>query len=119
VSGSRSGIEASTNGFFNRLVDSAIYFAYTEFACRRSSENRQERFKDHQFGGSIAPRDAVTLGATTPVWKEENAMKAMIRDAYGPPDVLELREIDIPEIADDEYGSACMRPVWVGTYGTS
>src|SRR5919112_774316 len=29
-------------------------------------------------------------------------MKAMIRDAYGPPDVLELREIDIPEIADDE-----------------
>jgi NADPH:quinone reductase-like Zn-dependent oxidoreductase len=36
------------------------------------------------------------------VWKEENAMKAMIRDAYGPPDVLELREIDIPEIADDE-----------------
>jgi NADPH:quinone reductase-like Zn-dependent oxidoreductase len=29
-------------------------------------------------------------------------MKAMIRDAYGPPDVLELREIDKPEIADDE-----------------
>src|SRR5919106_3935332 len=29
-------------------------------------------------------------------------MEAMIRDAYGPPDVLELREIDIPEIADDE-----------------
>src|ERR687893_165489 len=29
-------------------------------------------------------------------------MKAMVRDAYGPPDVLELRDIDIPEIADDE-----------------
>ena len=29
-------------------------------------------------------------------------MKAIVRDAYGPPDLLELREIDIPEIADDE-----------------
>jgi NADPH:quinone reductase-like Zn-dependent oxidoreductase len=29
-------------------------------------------------------------------------MKAMLRYAYGPPDVLELRDIDIPEIADDE-----------------
>src|ERR671921_2621220 len=29
-------------------------------------------------------------------------MKAMIRAAYGPPDVLELREIDIPEYADEE-----------------
>ena len=29
-------------------------------------------------------------------------MMAMVRDAYGPPDVLELRDIDIPECADDE-----------------
>ncbi len=29
-------------------------------------------------------------------------MKAMVRNAYGPPDVLELRDIDIPEFADDE-----------------
>jgi NADPH:quinone reductase-like Zn-dependent oxidoreductase len=29
-------------------------------------------------------------------------MKAMVRDAYGPPDVLELRDIDSPECADDE-----------------
>ncbi len=29
-------------------------------------------------------------------------MKAIVRDAYGPPDVLELRDIDIPEIADEE-----------------
>ena len=29
-------------------------------------------------------------------------MKAMVREKYGPPDVLELREIDIPECADDE-----------------
>jgi NADPH:quinone reductase-like Zn-dependent oxidoreductase len=34
--------------------------------------------------------------------KEENSMKAMVRDAYGSPDILELRDIDIPEIADDE-----------------
>jgi NADPH:quinone reductase-like Zn-dependent oxidoreductase len=29
-------------------------------------------------------------------------MKAMVRDVYGSPDVLELRDIDIPECADDE-----------------
>jgi NADPH:quinone reductase-like Zn-dependent oxidoreductase len=29
-------------------------------------------------------------------------MKAMVRDKYGPPDVLELRDIDTPEIEDDE-----------------
>src|ERR687894_2117973 len=29
-------------------------------------------------------------------------MKAIVRDTYGSPDVLELREIDKPEIADDE-----------------
>src|SRR5215203_1563055 len=34
--------------------------------------------------------------------KEENSMKAMVRDAYGPPEVLELRDIDSPECADGE-----------------
>src|SRR5918993_4274996 len=29
-------------------------------------------------------------------------MKAIVRDTYGSPDVLELRDIDKPEIADDE-----------------
>ena len=29
-------------------------------------------------------------------------MKAIVRDIYGPPDVLELRDIDKPEVADDE-----------------
>jgi NADPH:quinone reductase-like Zn-dependent oxidoreductase len=29
-------------------------------------------------------------------------MKAMVRDKYGPPDVLELRDIDFPVCADDE-----------------
>src|ERR687897_2467142 len=59
----------------------------------------------------------VTLGATTPVGKEENAMKAMVRDTYGPPDLLELRDIDIPEIADVEvlvhvHAAGVGRDVW-------
>jgi NADPH:quinone reductase-like Zn-dependent oxidoreductase len=36
------------------------------------------------------------------VGKEENSMKAIVRDKYGPPDVLELGDIDEPELADDE-----------------
>src|ERR671939_1207796 len=44
-------------------------------------------------------------------------MKAMIRDTYGPPDVLELRDIDIPEIADEEvlvhvHAAGVGRDVW-------
>src|ERR687889_1611935 len=44
-------------------------------------------------------------------------MKAMVRDTYGSPDVLELREIDIPEIADDEvlvrvHAAGVGRDVW-------
>jgi NADPH:quinone reductase-like Zn-dependent oxidoreductase len=34
--------------------------------------------------------------------KEQKSMKAIVQDEYGSPDVLELRDIDIPEIADDE-----------------
>jgi NADPH:quinone reductase-like Zn-dependent oxidoreductase len=36
------------------------------------------------------------------VGKEENSMKAILREVYGPPDVLELGDIDLPECADDE-----------------
>jgi NADPH:quinone reductase-like Zn-dependent oxidoreductase len=44
-------------------------------------------------------------------------MKAIVRDAYGPPDVLELRDIDIPEIKDDEvlvrvHAAGVGRDVW-------
>ena len=44
-------------------------------------------------------------------------MKAMVRDTYGPPDVLELRDIDIPEIAEDEvlvrvHAAGVGRDVW-------
>jgi NADPH:quinone reductase-like Zn-dependent oxidoreductase len=34
--------------------------------------------------------------------KEQKSMKAIVQDEYGSPDVLELRDIDIPEIADEE-----------------
>src|SRR5215208_3188803 len=30
-------------------------------------------------------------------------MKAIVRDTYGPPDVLKLREIDKPQISDEEH----------------
>jgi NADPH:quinone reductase-like Zn-dependent oxidoreductase len=51
------------------------------------------------------------------VGKEENSMKAMVRDTYGPPDLLELRDIDIPEIKDDEvlihvHAAGVGRDVW-------
>src|SRR5439155_1130504 len=32
---------------------------------------------------------------------QQNTMKAIVRDRYGPPDVLELREIERPAIDDD------------------
>jgi NADPH:quinone reductase-like Zn-dependent oxidoreductase len=51
------------------------------------------------------------------VGKEENSMKAIVRDTYGSSDVLELREIDIPEISDDEvlirvHAAGVGRDVW-------
>ena len=44
-------------------------------------------------------------------------MKAIVRDTYGSPDVLELRDIDMPEIADDEvlirvHAAGVGRDVW-------
>jgi NADPH:quinone reductase-like Zn-dependent oxidoreductase len=36
------------------------------------------------------------------VGKEENLVKAIVRDNYGSPDVLELTDIDEPELNDDE-----------------
>jgi NADPH:quinone reductase-like Zn-dependent oxidoreductase len=44
-------------------------------------------------------------------------MKAIVRDTYGSSDVLELRDIDIPEIADDEvlvrvHAAGVGRDVW-------
>jgi NADPH:quinone reductase-like Zn-dependent oxidoreductase len=49
--------------------------------------------------------------------KKQNSMKAIVRDTYGPPDVLELRDIDIPEFADEEvlvhvHAAGVGRDVW-------
>jgi NADPH:quinone reductase-like Zn-dependent oxidoreductase len=33
---------------------------------------------------------------------KENSMKAILRDKYGSPDVLVLKDIDKPELGDDE-----------------
>jgi NADPH:quinone reductase-like Zn-dependent oxidoreductase len=49
--------------------------------------------------------------------KEENSMKVIVRDTYGSPDVLELRDIDIPEFADEEvlvhvHAAGVGRDVW-------
>jgi NADPH:quinone reductase-like Zn-dependent oxidoreductase len=44
-------------------------------------------------------------------------MKAIVRDIYGSPDILELRDIDVPEIADEEvlvhvHAAGVGRDVW-------
>jgi NADPH:quinone reductase-like Zn-dependent oxidoreductase len=49
--------------------------------------------------------------------KEENSMKAIVRDTYGSPDVLELRDIDKPRIGDEEvlvhvHAASVGRDVW-------
>ncbi len=49
--------------------------------------------------------------------EKENSMKAIVQDEYGSPDVLELRDIDKPEIGDDEvlvhvYAAGVGRDVW-------
>src|ERR687891_3022474 len=49
--------------------------------------------------------------------KEENSMKAIVRDTYGSLDVLELRDIDKPEIGDGEvlvrvHAAGVGRDVW-------
>jgi hypothetical protein len=46
-------------------------------------------------------------------------MKAIVQDEYGSPDVLELRDIDIPRSPTGRYWFTCMRLAWVGTSGTS
>src|ERR671910_1181866 len=91
------------------------FYEVHEFGVSRKFVSKVSR--TIHFGGCPVRSGGVTLGATTPVGKEENAMKAMVRDTYGPPDLLELRDIDIPEIADDEvlihvHAAGVGRDVW-------
>src|ERR687898_399394 len=49
--------------------------------------------------------------------KEQNSMKAIVRDTYGSPEVLELRDIDKPRIGDEEvlvhvHAAGVGRDVW-------
>ncbi len=49
--------------------------------------------------------------------RSKDTMKAIVRDAYGPPDVLKLRDIDKPEVGDDEvlvhvHAAGVGREVW-------
>src|SRR5918912_527917 len=49
--------------------------------------------------------------------KEENSMKAIVRDTYGSADLLELKDIDIPKIADKDvlvhvHAAGVGRDVW-------
>jgi len=47
------------------------------------------------------PGQTPQLPATKPATAEENTIKAIVRNTYGSPDVLELRETDKPDLTDD------------------
>ena len=60
---------------------------------------------------------AMRKGDTRLAWIDENTMKAIVQDTYGSADVLELRDIDKPEIGDDEvlvrvHAAGVDRGVW-------
>src|SRR5215211_6002549 len=89
---------------------------------RRSCVGVSRRFarkesKIAHFRGCTAPRDAGTLGAITQVGKGGELDEGNDPEHLRPPDVLELRDIDIPEIADDEvlvrvHAAGVGRDVW-------
>jgi len=54
--------------------------------------------------------------------EQEATMKAMIQDAYGPPEVLQLREVDRPGFGDDQvlvrvHAASVNPPDWAGVHG--
>src|SRR5919107_5022923 len=73
-------------------------------------------------GRELERRDTMTSPKIRQVqplrWgKEQPSMKAIVQDQYGSPDVLEIRDIDIPEIEDDEvllrvHAAGVGRDVW-------
>src|SRR5918994_2043822 len=63
---------------------------------------RQESFKDHPSRKVHLSSRRCYIRCNHSSGKEKNSMKAIVREKYGPSDVLELRDIDLPECADDE-----------------
>src|ERR671913_470208 len=63
---------------------------------------RQESFKDHPSRKVHLSSRRCYIRCNHSSGKEKNSMKAIVREKYGPSDVLELRDIDLPEISDDE-----------------
>jgi hypothetical protein len=43
--------------------------------------------------------------------------RAIVQDAYGSADLLELRDIDAPQIARERCWCASTRPAWIGASG--
>ncbi len=80
---------------------------------------------------TIDPRDALVLAddassaarsTPTPVTVQPRAMKAIVAYRYGRPDVLELRDVDMPVIEDDQVlvrvHASSVNPVeWYGVTG--
>src|SRR6266542_1257616 len=80
---------------------------------------------------TIDPRDALVLAddassaarsTPTPVTVQPRAMKAIVAYRYGRPDVLELRDVDMPLIEDDQVlvrvHASSVNPVeWYGVTG--
>ena len=51
--------------------------AFSELPFKRFSDVRQESFKDHPFGGCMAPCDVVALGATAPYRSGRSGVQEM------------------------------------------
>jgi NADPH:quinone reductase-like Zn-dependent oxidoreductase len=46
--------------------------------------------------------DSTSVGRSTRAKAQRNTMKAIVSERYGPPGVLELRDVDVPTLEDDQ-----------------
>src|SRR5215212_2912381 len=65
----------------------------------------------------------VTATPTPTATQQATTMKAIVRDRFGPPDVLRLEEVDVPEVGDDDVlvrvrASSINRADWYDVTGT-